>query len=203
MKRFTITTCKKVLRECLLTLEAVERLLFLGVKSVEVNFLIVNSISDLNLDWLDTWIKAHAHVYNRGYSYAVITLRTLDNVVLLRDNFNLLSTMGKWHYYADDKNAFMPPKWKLVSQKITCCHRCFASCYSKRKLLISCRQCNSNRSLDRSIIIERLKEWIAARRERLLDLQIRVWSHQHYTNTKLPSSTSTIEHAQSLSCNVY
>ncbi|XP_076548945.1 anaphase-promoting complex subunit 7 isoform X2 [Osmia lignaria lignaria] len=83
MERSAVTTYKEVLRECPLALEAAE-------------------------DWLNTWIKAHAHVHNREYTHAVSILRSLDNVNLLRDNFNLLTTMGECYYYAgDDKNALL------------------------------------------------------------------------------------------------
>ena len=109
MERSAITTYKEVLRECPLALEAAEGLLSLGVKGIEVNSLIVGCASNLsNLDWLNTWIKAHAHIHNREYTHAVSTLRSLDNVNLLRDNFNLLTTMGECYYYAgDDKNALL------------------------------------------------------------------------------------------------
>ncbi|CAK9830696.1 Anaphase-promoting complex subunit 7 [Anthophora retusa] len=109
MERSAITTYKEVLRECPLALEAAEGLLSLGVKGIEVNSLIVSCASSLsNLDWLNTWIKAHAHIHNREYTHAVSTLRSLDNVNLLRDNFNLLTTMGECYYYAgDDKNALL------------------------------------------------------------------------------------------------
>ncbi|XP_070158690.1 anaphase-promoting complex subunit 7 isoform X2 [Polyergus mexicanus] len=109
MERSAITTYKEVLRECPLALEAAEGLLSLGVKGVEVNSLIVSSVSNsMNLEWLNTWIKAHAHIHNREYTHAVTTLRSLDNVVLLRDNFNLLTIMGECYYYAgDDKNAML------------------------------------------------------------------------------------------------
>lgn len=109
MERSAITTYKEVLKECPLALEAAEGLLSLGVKGVEVNSLIVSSTSSsMNLEWLNTWIKAHAHIHNREYTHAVTTLRSLDNVVLLRDNFNLLTIMGECYYYAgDDKNALL------------------------------------------------------------------------------------------------
>ncbi|EFN88825.1 anaphase-promoting complex subunit 7 [Harpegnathos saltator] len=106
MERSAITTYKEVLKECPLALEAAEGLLSLGVKGTEVNSLIVSSGS-MNLEWLNSWIKAHAHIHNREYAHAVSTLRSLDNV-LLRDNFNLLTIMGECYYYAgDDKNALL------------------------------------------------------------------------------------------------
>lgn len=104
MERSAITTYKEVLKECPLALEAAEGLLSLGVKGTEVNSLIVSSGS-MNLEWLNSWIKAHAHIHNREYAHAVSTLRSL---LLLRDNFNLLTTMGECYYYAgDDKNALL------------------------------------------------------------------------------------------------
>ncbi|XP_043275656.1 anaphase-promoting complex subunit 7 [Venturia canescens] len=109
MERSAITTYKEVLRECPLALEAAEGLLALGVKGVEVNSLIVGFTANLpNSDWLNTWIKAHAHIHNREYNHAITTLRSLDNANFLRDNFNLLVTMGECYYYAgDDKNALL------------------------------------------------------------------------------------------------
>lgn len=103
MERTAITAYKEVLRECPLALEAAEGLLSLGVKGIEVNSLIVGCASSLsNLDWLNTWIKAHAHIHNRDYTHAVSTLRSLDNGILLRNNFNLLTTIGECYYYAGD-----------------------------------------------------------------------------------------------------
>lgn len=92
-----------------MALEAAEGLLSLGVKGVEVNSLIINSFAlTTNFEWLNTWIKAHAHIHNREYTHAVASLRMLDNVVLLRDNFNMLTIMGECYYYAgDDKNALI------------------------------------------------------------------------------------------------
>ncbi|KAF7393315.1 anaphase-promoting complex subunit 7 isoform X1 [Vespula maculifrons] len=109
MERSAITTYKEVLRECPLALEAAEGLLSLGIKGIEVNSLIVGCAANLsNLDWLNTWIKAHAQIHNREYTHAVVTLRSLDTINLLRDNFNLLTTMGECYYYAgDDKNALL------------------------------------------------------------------------------------------------
>ncbi|XP_034945414.1 anaphase-promoting complex subunit 7 isoform X2 [Chelonus insularis] len=107
MERSAITTYKEVLRECPLALEAAEGLLSLGVKGIEVNSLIVGSSANLSsLDWLNTWIKAHAYLHSREYNHAITAFKSLDNINFLRDNFNLLLTMGECYYYAgDDKNA--------------------------------------------------------------------------------------------------
>lgn len=109
MERSAIATYKEVLRECPLALEAAEGLLALGVKGIEVNSIIMGCNLNLqNFDWLNAWIKAHAHVHNREYNHAVTTLRSLDNINCLRDNYNLLVTMGECYYYAGDyKNALM------------------------------------------------------------------------------------------------
>ncbi|XP_046739010.1 anaphase-promoting complex subunit 7 isoform X1 [Diprion similis] len=107
MERSAITTYKEVLRECPLALNAVEGLLALGVKGIEVNSMIVNSITNSpSLDWLNMWIKGHAHIHNREYSHAITAFRSLDNANYLRDNVTLLITMGECYYSAgDDKNA--------------------------------------------------------------------------------------------------
>lgn len=107
MERPAITTYKEVLREFPLALNAVNGLLALGVKGVEVNSMIVNSITSLpSLDWLNMWIKGHAHIHNREYNHAIMSFRSLDNANFLRDNVTLLITMGECYYYAgDDKNA--------------------------------------------------------------------------------------------------
>lgn len=109
MERSAIASYKEVLRECPLALEAAEGLLALGVKGIEVNSIIMGCNLNLqNLDWLNAWIKAHAHINSREYNHAVTTLRSLDNVNCLIDNHNLLVTMGECYYYAGDyKNALM------------------------------------------------------------------------------------------------
>ncbi|XP_011497425.1 PREDICTED: anaphase-promoting complex subunit 7 [Ceratosolen solmsi marchali] len=109
MERSAIATYKEVLRECPLALEAAEGLLALGVKGIEVNSIIMSCNLNLqNFDWLNAWIKAHAHINNREYNHAVTTLRSLDNVNCLRDNYNLLVTMGECYYYSGDyKNALI------------------------------------------------------------------------------------------------
>ncbi|KAL7301170.1 hypothetical protein TKK_0006141 [Trichogramma kaykai] len=108
MERSAIATYKEVLRESPLALEAAEGLLSLGVKGIEVHSMMSCNINLLNYDWLNAWIKAHAHINNREYNLAVTTLRSLDNINCLRDNFNLLIRMGECYYYSGDyKNALM------------------------------------------------------------------------------------------------
>lgn len=109
MERSAIATFKEVLRESPLALEAAEGLLALGVKGIEVNSIMMNcNINLQNFDWLNAWIKAHAHLNNKEYNHAVTTLRSLDSINCMRDNFNLLVTMGECYYYTGDyKNALM------------------------------------------------------------------------------------------------
>ncbi|KAJ8681890.1 hypothetical protein QAD02_017682 [Eretmocerus hayati] len=109
MERSAIATYKEVLRECPLALEAAEGLLSLGVKGIEVNSIIMSCNLNLqNFDWLNAWIKAHAHINCKEYSQAVTTLRSLDNVNCLRDNHNLLVTMGECYYLSGDyKNSLL------------------------------------------------------------------------------------------------
>ncbi|XP_014206498.1 anaphase-promoting complex subunit 7 [Copidosoma floridanum] len=109
MERSAIATYKEVLRECPLALEAAEGLLALGVKGIEVNSIIMSCNLNLtSFEWLNAWIKAHAHINNREYNHAVTTLRSLDSINCLRDNYNLLVIMGKCYYYSGDyKNALM------------------------------------------------------------------------------------------------
>ncbi|KAJ8678097.1 hypothetical protein QAD02_013884 [Eretmocerus hayati] len=109
MERSAIATYKEVLRECPLTLEAAEGLSSLGVKGIEVNSIIMSCNWNLqNFDWLNAWIKAHAHINCKEYSQAVTTLRSLDNVNCSRDNHNLLVTMGECYYLSGNyKNSLL------------------------------------------------------------------------------------------------
>ncbi|KAJ8678092.1 hypothetical protein QAD02_013879 [Eretmocerus hayati] len=109
MEHSAIATYKEVLRECPLTLEAAEGLSSLGVKGIEVNSIIMSCNWNLqNFDWLNAWIKAHAHINCKEYSQAVTTLRSLDNVNCSRDNHNLLVTMGECYYLSGNyKNSLL------------------------------------------------------------------------------------------------
>lgn len=108
MERSAITAYKEVLRECPLALEAAEGLLSLGVKGIEVNSLVLEAASGVSSDWLNSWIKAHAQMHSRDYTQAITTFRHLDERAGLRDNVNLLVTMGEcYYYYGDFKNALI------------------------------------------------------------------------------------------------
>ncbi|KAK7793833.1 hypothetical protein R5R35_014328 [Gryllus longicercus] len=109
MERSAVSCYKEVLRECPLALEAAEGLLRLGVKGVEVNSLMLEGAPSIaNMEWLTSWIKAHAHIHSREYTQAVTTLRQLEERSPLRENHSLLVAMGECYYYSGDtKNALI------------------------------------------------------------------------------------------------
>jgi anaphase-promoting complex subunit 7 len=104
MERSAITCYKEVLRECPMALEAVESLLKLGIKGVEVNSLVVEVTSDLS--WLNLWFKAQAQLYSRDFSNAIQTYKSMDTHGLLKDNTSLLVNLGYCHHYlCEDDDA--------------------------------------------------------------------------------------------------
>jgi anaphase-promoting complex subunit 7 len=104
MERSAITCYKEVLRECPMALEAVESLLKLGIKGVEVNSLVVEVTSDLS--WLNLWFKAQAQLYSRDFSNAIQTYKSMDTHGLLKDNTSLLVNLGYCHhYFCEDDDA--------------------------------------------------------------------------------------------------
>ncbi|KAG5888091.1 hypothetical protein JTB14_021892 [Gonioctena quinquepunctata] len=104
MERSAITCYKEVLRECPLALEAVENLLKLGVKGVEVNSLMVEVSSEIS--WLSTWVKAQAQMNSKDFGNAIKTFKTMDTHGLLKDNTSLLVNMAYcYHYMCEDNRA--------------------------------------------------------------------------------------------------
>lgn len=104
MERSAITCYKEVLRECPLALDAVENLLKLGVKGVEVNALIVEATSEIN--WLNQWLKAQAQLHARDFTNAVQTYKSMDSHGFLKDNTTLLVNLGYcYHYMCEDELA--------------------------------------------------------------------------------------------------
>ncbi|RZC31825.1 TPR 11 domain containing protein [Asbolus verrucosus] len=104
MERSAITCYKEVLRECPLALEAVENLLKLGIKGVEVNSLMVEVTSEVN--WLNLWLKAQAQLYSRDFANAIQTYKSMDSYGLLKDNTLILVNMGYcYHYMCEDDKA--------------------------------------------------------------------------------------------------
>ncbi|KAJ8938708.1 hypothetical protein NQ318_007996 [Aromia moschata] len=104
MERSAIACFKEVLRECPLALEAVENLLKLGIKGVEVNSLMVEVSSEIS--WLSSWIKAQAQLHSRDFANAIKTYKSMDTHGLLKDNTSILISMGYcYHYMCEDHRA--------------------------------------------------------------------------------------------------
>ncbi|XP_054269328.1 anaphase-promoting complex subunit 7 [Macrosteles quadrilineatus] len=101
MERSAVSAYKEVLRECPLALEAVEGLLSLTVSGAEVNSLVIEA-NLTNMDWVNNWIKAHAHLYSKEFSQAINVLRQLDERTPLRGNHSLLVSLGEAYYYIGD-----------------------------------------------------------------------------------------------------
>ncbi|XP_023312320.1 anaphase-promoting complex subunit 7-like [Anoplophora glabripennis] len=104
MERSAIACFKEVLRDCPLALEAVENLLKLGIKGVEVNSLMVEVSSEIT--WLNSWIKAQAQLHSRDFANAIKTYKSMDTHGLLKDNTSLIVNMGYcYHYMCEDQRA--------------------------------------------------------------------------------------------------
>lgn len=53
-----------------------------------------------------SWIKAHDQINSREYGHAISTLKQIDKQSCIKNNHNLLITLGETYYYAGDaKNA--------------------------------------------------------------------------------------------------
>nr|XP_023020055.1 anaphase-promoting complex subunit 7 [Leptinotarsa decemlineata] len=104
MDRSAVTCFKEVLRECPLALDAVEKLLKLGIKGVEVNSLMVEVTSEIS--WLNTWLKAQAQLNSRDFVNAIKSFKSMDAHGLLKDNTSLLVNMAYcYHYICEDNRA--------------------------------------------------------------------------------------------------
>uniref|UniRef100_A0A182QU82 Uncharacterized protein n=1 Tax=Anopheles farauti TaxID=69004 RepID=A0A182QU82_9DIPT len=99
-ERSAIGTYKEVLKECPLAFEAIEGLLTLGVKGIEVNSMIVDAtIAPQCSEWMSSWIKAHANIQARKYTEAIQTLRSIEANTCLRNYHQLLVLIGECYYY--------------------------------------------------------------------------------------------------------
>lgn len=98
--RTAVGAYKEVLKECPLAFEAIEGLITIGVKGIDVNTLIVDASGSLQCsDWLSCWIKAHAHIQARKYSEAIQTLRALETNTFLKNYHQLLVLIGECYYH--------------------------------------------------------------------------------------------------------
>lgn len=103
LERAAVGAYKEVLKECPLAFEAVEGLLNVGVKGIDVNSLVVDvSVLPQCSDWLGNWIKAHAHIQARKYTEAIETLKTIESNTSLRSYHQLLVLIGECYYHNGD-----------------------------------------------------------------------------------------------------
>lgn len=94
--RSAVTAFKEVLRQCPMSLEAARGLMALGVKSAEVSALMMVCLpGGSTSEWLCTWIKGQGLAATREFVPATQTLRALDVKPMLRDNEDLLLSIGE------------------------------------------------------------------------------------------------------------
>ncbi|GIY90907.1 anaphase-promoting complex subunit 7 [Caerostris darwini] len=102
-ERAAITYYKEVLRECPFAVEASHGLLNLGTKSGEVTSMMVSgSLSAANIDWLTMWMRANYHFIAKEFPLAIAALKHIDKKSILRDNTDVLVTLGEAYYYNGD-----------------------------------------------------------------------------------------------------
>ncbi|XP_034115699.1 anaphase-promoting complex subunit 7 [Drosophila albomicans] len=91
---------KDVLRDCPMSLTAIEALIELGIEGSEVHSMVVNASNmSKHIEWLSSWIKAHAQMYGCKHLEAAKTFQQLNETTLLRQNHHLLTNIGKCLYY--------------------------------------------------------------------------------------------------------
>jgi len=56
---------------------------------------------------LSTWIKAHGFVANKEFVPAIATFRLLDDRPLLRDNPELVASLGEAYFFNGDYSSAM------------------------------------------------------------------------------------------------
>ncbi|GIY82578.1 anaphase-promoting complex subunit 7 [Caerostris extrusa] len=102
-ERAAITYYKEVLRECPFAVDASHGLLNLGTKSGEVASMMVSgSLSAANIDWLSMWMRANYHFIAKEFPLAIAALKHIDKKSILRDNTDVLVTLGEAYYYNGD-----------------------------------------------------------------------------------------------------
>ncbi|XP_017089223.2 anaphase-promoting complex subunit 7 [Drosophila bipectinata] len=99
-KKEAILAYKDVVRDCPMALQAIDALLELGVDGNEVNSLVMSAgTTPNNIDWLITWIKGLAQLYDCDHKEAAHTFLSLNDGTQLRRNEHLLVAIGKCYYY--------------------------------------------------------------------------------------------------------
>ncbi|CAG9858903.1 unnamed protein product [Phyllotreta striolata] len=97
MDRAAVASYKEVLRECPMALEAAENLLKLGIKSIEVNSLMLQVTTDIG--WLNQWIKAQGQLQLKDYAGALNTYKSMEVNGLLKNNHSLLLSIAYCYLY--------------------------------------------------------------------------------------------------------
>ncbi|XP_017073858.2 anaphase-promoting complex subunit 7 [Drosophila eugracilis] len=91
---------KEVLRECPMALQVIQALLELEVDGNEVNSLVMHAATvPGSIDWLSTWIKALAQIFDCKHLAASQTFQKLQNTTSLRCNEQLMMELGRCFYY--------------------------------------------------------------------------------------------------------
>lgn len=99
-ERTAVGAYKEVLKECPLAFEAIEGLLSIGVKGLDVNSLIIDTSSSGQChDWLNLWIEAHTYIQARKYTEAIQTLKSIETNTFLRNYHQLLVLIGECYYH--------------------------------------------------------------------------------------------------------
>jgi len=98
--RSAITCYKEVIREHPLALDALNGLLHFGMRGADLMTSILNSIPQVSADWLNTWIKGHAHMATKDYNNAVTTFRTLEAKHNIKDNPIVIGCLGEGSFHS-------------------------------------------------------------------------------------------------------
>ncbi|KAJ8311986.1 hypothetical protein KUTeg_009359 [Tegillarca granosa] len=93
-------------RECPFALEAMQGLLGLGVKGVDVAALVMNGLPHgISCEWLSMWIKGNALLQSREYTTALSTFALMDSKTYLKDNIQLISAIAEARFYDGQYSA--------------------------------------------------------------------------------------------------
>ncbi|XP_017116379.1 anaphase-promoting complex subunit 7 [Drosophila elegans] len=93
---------KEVVRECPMALPMIQALLELKVDGNEVNSLVMHAATvheNGNIDWLSTWIKALAQMFDCQHLDAARTFQRLHDSTRLHGNEILMVALGRCLYY--------------------------------------------------------------------------------------------------------
>ena len=107
MERPAVTCFREVLKSCPLALEAAQTLMLLGVKAKDIQSLALDATSNptSDLDWYNQWIQAYTAFANKEYIVAMNKFKQLEEKPCLRNNINLLITIGLCQHYNGNYSA--------------------------------------------------------------------------------------------------